>query len=41
MIRGPLPPAKQRRVLAWVREHQAELTLNWINCQDEEPPERI
>ena len=41
VIRGSLPPAKQRRVLAWAREHQGELALNWIRCQGEEPPERI
>jgi len=41
VIRGALPPAKQRRVLAWAREHQGELALNWIRCQDAETPERI
>ncbi len=41
VIRGSLPPAKQRRVLAWAREHQAELALNWIRCQDDEMPKRI
>jgi hypothetical protein len=41
-IRGTLPPARQRRVLAWAREHQGELALNWIRCQDGgETPERI
>jgi Domain of unknown function (DUF4160) len=41
VIRGSLPSAKQRRVLAWARVHQGELALNWIRCQAEEPPERI
>ena len=38
---GSLPPAKQRRVLAWARDHQGELALNWMKCQDGEAPERI
>jgi hypothetical protein len=41
VIRGFLPPAKRSRVLAWASEHQAELALNWIKCQDGERPERI
>jgi hypothetical protein len=41
VIRGSLPTAKQRHVLAWAREHQGELALNWIKCQDGELPERI
>jgi hypothetical protein len=41
VMRGSLPPATQRRVLAWAREHQGELALNWIRCQGAEPPERI
>ena len=41
VIRGSSPSAKQRRVLASAHEHQGELALNWIRCQDEEPPERI
>ena len=41
MIRGSLPSAKLRLVLAWANEHQGELALNWIRCQDEQPPERI
>ena len=41
VIRGTLPPAEQRRVLVWAREHQGELALNWIRCQDDETPERI
>ena len=41
IIRGALPPAKLRRVLAWAAEHQGELALNWIRCQDDEQPERI
>jgi len=41
VIRGSLPPAKLRRVLAWAHDHQGELALNWIRCQDEQPPERI
>jgi hypothetical protein len=41
VIRGSLPPAKLRRVLAWANDHQAELALNWIKCQDDQQPERI
>jgi hypothetical protein len=41
VIRGSLPPAKLRRVIEWANEHQGELALNWIRCQDELPPERI
>ena len=41
VIRGSLPPATQRRVLAWARQHQGELALNWIRCEGAEPPERI
>lgn len=41
VLHGSLPPAKLRRVLAWAHDHQGELALNWIKCQDEEPPERI
>jgi hypothetical protein len=41
VMRGSLPPAKLRRVLAWARDHQGELALSWIKCQDEQPPERI
>jgi hypothetical protein len=41
VIRGSLPPAKLRRVLAWAADHQGELALNWIKCQDDQTPERI
>ena len=41
ILGGSLPPAKLRRVLARARKHQGELALNWIRCQDEQPPERI
>jgi hypothetical protein len=41
VIRGSLPPATQIRVLAWAREHQGALALNWIRCQSAEAPERI
>jgi hypothetical protein len=41
VMRGPLPPAKLRRVLDWAAEHQGELALNWIKCQDDQTPERI
>lgn len=41
VIRGSLPSAKLRRVLAWARTNQAALALNWIRCQDAQPPERI
>jgi hypothetical protein len=41
VIRGSLPPAKLRRVLAWAHDHQGELALNWIRCQDDLPPQRI
>jgi hypothetical protein len=41
VIRGTLPAARLRRVLAWAEEHQGELALNWIKSQDEQPPSRI
>jgi hypothetical protein len=41
VIRGSLPPGKQRHVLAWAPEDQGALALNWIKCQDQESPERI
>ena len=41
VIQGSLPPASLRRVMAWARDHQGALALNWIRCQDEQPPERI
>ena len=41
VIAGSLPRAKLRSVLAWARQHQTELALNWIRCQDEQEPERI
>jgi hypothetical protein len=41
VIRGALPPGKLRRVLAWANDHQGELALNWIKCQDEQRPETI
>ncbi|MGD0430084.1 MAG: DUF4160 domain-containing protein [Acetobacteraceae bacterium] len=41
VIRGSLPAARRRRVLAWAAQHQAELALNWIRCQDSQAPERI
>ena len=41
VIRGSLPPAVQRRVLDWARQHQRELASNWTKCQNGEPPERI
>ena len=41
VIRGSLPPARLRRILAWARQHQGQLALNWIKCQDGEVPENI
>jgi hypothetical protein len=41
VIRGAFPPGRLNRVLAWARDHQAELALNWIRCQDGQAPERI
>ena len=41
LIRGLLPPTKLRRVRAWALAHQGELALNWIRCQDDQPPERL
>jgi len=41
VIRGSLPLPRLRRVLAWARDHQGELALNWIRCQDEQSPTRI
>jgi len=41
VIRGSLPPAKLRRVMAWARRHQSRLALNWIRCQEDESPEKL
>jgi Domain of unknown function (DUF4160) len=41
VLRGSLPPGNLRRVQAWARDHQGELALNWIKCQDQQPPARI
>lgn len=41
IIQGSLPVAKLRRVLQWAGEHQADLALNWILCQDGQSPQRI
>jgi hypothetical protein len=41
VIRGSLPPAKIRRILAWATDHNDELMLNWIKCQHEQMPKRI
>jgi len=41
VLQGSLPIAKLRRVLAWAKDHQGELALNWIKCQDDQAPERI
>ena len=41
VIRGSLPQAKLRRILAWAGEHQGALALNWIRCQASVAPERI
>jgi hypothetical protein len=41
VIRGSLPPARQRRIMEWAWEHQSELVLNWTRCQDNQPPKRI
>jgi hypothetical protein len=40
VIRGRLPHAKLRRVMAWALANQEVLALNWIRCQDDQPPER-
>ena len=37
VIWGSLSPARLQRLLAWAREHQAELALNWLRCQDDRP----
>ncbi len=36
VLRGSLPPAQLRKVLAWAKQHQAELALHWMKAQDEE-----
>ena len=41
VIRGSLPSAQPRGVLAWANDHQGELAVNWIRCQGEQRPERI
>ena len=41
VIRGSLPSAKLRLVLAWAAAHRDELALNWQRCQNAQRPERI
>jgi hypothetical protein len=41
VLRGSLPPARLRRVLAWAAEHRGELAANWRRCQNGQTPERI
>lgn len=41
VIRGALPSSRLRRVLAWARENRDALALNWIKCQEEQPPEKL
>ena len=41
VIRGALPSSRLHRVLAWARENQDALALNWIKCQEEQPPEKL
>jgi hypothetical protein len=41
VMRGSFPPNKIRQVLTWAKDHQRELTLNWIKCQDDQQPDRI
>ena len=36
ILRGSLPAPQLRKILAWAREHQAELALHWLNAQDDE-----
>jgi hypothetical protein len=36
VIWGSWPSSELRRVLAWAREHQGELALNWIRYQGQE-----
>jgi uncharacterized protein DUF4160 len=41
VIRGSLPQAKLNQILVWAQDHQDELALNWMRCQDSEEPQRI
>ncbi|HUN44709.1 MAG TPA: DUF4160 domain-containing protein [Acetobacteraceae bacterium] len=41
VIRGALPSSRLRRILAWARDNQEALALNWLKCQEEQPPEKL
>ena len=41
VIRGTLPSPRLRRVLSWAGENQEALALNWIKCQEGQPPEKL
>ena len=36
LTKGSLPAAQLRKVLAWAKEHQAELALHWVQAQNDE-----
>ena len=41
VLRGALNPPDQRKVLAWARKRQNELTRNWERVEAHLPPEEI
>lgn len=41
VIDGDLPPAKQRRILEWARDHQHELSAAWADVSNNRKPRRI
>lgn len=41
LMKGELPPAKQRRVVAWARTRREELMAAWARCEAGSSPGRI
>ena len=40
-IRGALRSSRLRRILARARDNQQAPALNWLKCQEEQPPEKL
>ena len=41
IIKGDLPPAARRAVLAWAAERRDALALAWLRCRQRQDPGRI
>lgn len=41
LLRGHLPAARLREVLAWAQRHQTGLAANWQRCQSLNPVHQI